>query len=473
MPAQVVDSFNVDGNEYHIEPVLDAVPTEGSQHAVQSGGVYESLQQLDIDVSGKADKTTTVNGQPLSSDVTITKAELGLGNVANTGDSGTPAQNGTSKFTTGGAFNFFRTTSYEQWVVWALSHRLGQKWLAGSGIPAAASNIYTFTANGMFFAVAGTSGALYASSNGISWQATNITSGIAYAFSVVYFKNVYVLLGNGKIYWSSNGTSWTQSSLSFTPGQLGFASNGSVLIHAGSSGLVYSTDGKTWAACTGSGLPAAAGFVAYANGVFVYVPIKEPSALSTFRVFRSTNGTAFSAVTFGSAPTSPSCGGGLGYMASNDTWYVYVADKDKAYVGYSTNNGATWTSTAALSDVVLPSGSGGSIYMVVMGNNLYFWGPDSHVKLARPNSPQSMVDLGNSVSGLFSALCTAEYVGGVYVVGSVFGQLWISCDGTNFAATTMGTTVPQYMRMSGRVAVLPGRIVAADRYSTLFDSRCL
>ena len=49
-------------------------------------------------------KTTTVNGHALSSNVTVTKSDVELGNVANTGDSATPVANGTTKFTTGGAF---------------------------------------------------------------------------------------------------------------------------------------------------------------------------------------------------------------------------------------------------------------------------------------------------------------------------------------------------------------------------------
>ncbi len=49
-------------------------------------------------------KTTTVNGHALSSNVTITKSDVELGNVENTGDSATPVANGTTKFTTGGAY---------------------------------------------------------------------------------------------------------------------------------------------------------------------------------------------------------------------------------------------------------------------------------------------------------------------------------------------------------------------------------
>ncbi len=55
-------------------------------------------------LDGKVDKTTTVNGHPLSENVIVTKADVGLGNVVNTGDSAVPVSGGTTKFTTGGAY---------------------------------------------------------------------------------------------------------------------------------------------------------------------------------------------------------------------------------------------------------------------------------------------------------------------------------------------------------------------------------
>ena len=42
---------------------------------------------------------------PTNGNVDITKTDIGLGSVVNTGDSATPAQGGTEKFTTGGAYN--------------------------------------------------------------------------------------------------------------------------------------------------------------------------------------------------------------------------------------------------------------------------------------------------------------------------------------------------------------------------------
>ena len=62
-----------------------------------TGGAYTELAK-------KADKTTTVNGHALSSNVTVTKSDVGLGSVVNTGDSATPVSGGTTKFTTGGAY---------------------------------------------------------------------------------------------------------------------------------------------------------------------------------------------------------------------------------------------------------------------------------------------------------------------------------------------------------------------------------
>lgn len=56
------------------------------------------------DIGKKVDKTTTVNGHALSGNVTVSKGDVGLGNVVNTGDSASPESGGTKKFTTGGAY---------------------------------------------------------------------------------------------------------------------------------------------------------------------------------------------------------------------------------------------------------------------------------------------------------------------------------------------------------------------------------
>lgn len=48
MPDRIVDRINVGGEEYHLEPVIDASPVQGSVHAVSSGGTWQALQDHDI-----------------------------------------------------------------------------------------------------------------------------------------------------------------------------------------------------------------------------------------------------------------------------------------------------------------------------------------------------------------------------------------------------------------------------------------
>jgi hypothetical protein len=56
------------------------------------------------DLANYVPTTRKVNNKTLSADVTLDKSDIGLGNVVNTGDSATPVEGGTTKFTTGGAF---------------------------------------------------------------------------------------------------------------------------------------------------------------------------------------------------------------------------------------------------------------------------------------------------------------------------------------------------------------------------------
>lgn len=57
-----------------------------------------------IDLSGFVPTSRKVNGHALTDDVTVSKSDVGLGSVINTGDSATPVQGGSTKFTTGGAY---------------------------------------------------------------------------------------------------------------------------------------------------------------------------------------------------------------------------------------------------------------------------------------------------------------------------------------------------------------------------------
>lgn len=57
---------------------------------ITGANAQAALQSTDDEFSNKVDKTTTVNSQPLSGNVTLTKSDVGLANVDNTSDAAKP-----------------------------------------------------------------------------------------------------------------------------------------------------------------------------------------------------------------------------------------------------------------------------------------------------------------------------------------------------------------------------------------------
>ena len=67
--------------------------------------IYPGIVSTKLDLPNTyVPQTTEVNGHALSSNVTVTKTDVGLSDVVNTGDSDVPVEGGTTKFTTGGAY---------------------------------------------------------------------------------------------------------------------------------------------------------------------------------------------------------------------------------------------------------------------------------------------------------------------------------------------------------------------------------
>lgn len=71
---------------------------------IWEGNAYIEIGTTEIDLSGYVPTSRQINGHALTANITITKSDVGLGSVANTGDSATPVSGGTTKFTTGGAY---------------------------------------------------------------------------------------------------------------------------------------------------------------------------------------------------------------------------------------------------------------------------------------------------------------------------------------------------------------------------------
>jgi len=106
--------YKYNGTAWVYEYTLNNSSFTADQWAALNSGITDVLtgklsalptnSELTTQLGNKVDKTTTVNGHALSGNVSVSKSDVGLGSVANTGDSATPVSGGTTKFTTGGAY---------------------------------------------------------------------------------------------------------------------------------------------------------------------------------------------------------------------------------------------------------------------------------------------------------------------------------------------------------------------------------
>lgn len=92
-------SANITAEDVGIQ--VDKTLDSKSENPIANKPVYEAINALN---TNKADKNITINSKPLSENIDLSKSDIGLGNVINTGDSAIPLNGGTEKFTTGGAF---------------------------------------------------------------------------------------------------------------------------------------------------------------------------------------------------------------------------------------------------------------------------------------------------------------------------------------------------------------------------------
>ena len=93
--------------------------------------------KLTINGATASDKIEFTANQSGNTTGTIDKTFVGLGNVANTGDSATPTQNGTDKFTTGGAYSL--KLELEEEIRTQAAHFRG-RWATWSAVPTSSSD---------------------------------------------------------------------------------------------------------------------------------------------------------------------------------------------------------------------------------------------------------------------------------------------------------------------------------------------
>lgn len=112
--AKIVDRFNVEGEDYFIEPVMDATPTEDSEKAITSGGVYAYRSSVPADNDGRF--FTSAGAYNDKSNVPVS--------------TGTAADEEERKnFTAGGAFEFFGHASHvRHWYPMLFPNLFGYTW---------------------------------------------------------------------------------------------------------------------------------------------------------------------------------------------------------------------------------------------------------------------------------------------------------------------------------------------------------
>lgn len=99
----LADGTGTNGDEYIVSVAGTQDLGSGSQYfgvgdrVVYTGGVWKNISSGFV-------RTVSSVAPDAQGNVALAKGDVGLGNVANTGDSDTPVANGTDKFTTGGAF---------------------------------------------------------------------------------------------------------------------------------------------------------------------------------------------------------------------------------------------------------------------------------------------------------------------------------------------------------------------------------
>lgn len=426
----IVDRFNVEGQEYYLEPPMDAVPTQGSHNAVQSGGVYDALAGIAI--------------------------------------SPTPAQGETKAFSTGGAYDYFQTANSKEWLRKVFGKSIGIRWAQGTVSDGATLGALPTvnTEDGVFFTIPTYGPAhVYVSFNGKDWQPTDIeqnSSSAWYVRNAIRFKGLYILSMMGlsgaqrdKLYWSENGINWTQ--ISFTGRVYQMYSNGDVLVISG-GGIYYSEDGKNFSACTSSGGGAYSSgeyCITYGNGIFMFINGDNyPMAVGV-----STDGKVFTGVSI-----SATYAYGRGIAFGENIWRAYFGG---GRVYRSTDNGASWTQ-----ELTSPADTDTSTIMAYcLGSGITYahgqWFIYSKGKAQVGTSNRDWVD--TTVAGRAAGYSPKiKYMDGLYIAPQADGVA-TSLDGYSFIHSDITTLLYSY----SVVGCNPGILVFGSYYSSVDDMNCV
>ena len=260
-------------------------------------------------------------------------------------------------------------------------------------------------------------GVMYASTDGVTWEAVDTTFGNTTINRVIYGNGTFVAIGDqGKIASSVDGYNWTARISGFGTSDIRSIcyGNGKFVI-TGSGKVAYSTDGITWVLCTGISTSLNLIGCAYGNGVFI-------AATQGTTYLSSTNGITWSTQSSPARDTScvTFCNG------------MFIAGFLNGRLSTSTN-GTTWTTPAAAlssSTSVLSITYGLGLYVVTGSPAVLRTSPDLATWTSRSFGSSNVVN-----SMVFDS--TANKFIGV----QNGGRLIISTNGTTWSSQLPGSSV--------------------------------
>ena len=260
---------------------------------------FTSEQLFAINSGITSDKVSSYDSHVTNKDNphSVTKSQVGLGDVVNSGDSAIPIEGGTTKFTTGGAYtelakkvdkvegkglstNDF-TDTYKNKLnnIDDIVTDGSENIITSGAVFTAISNISSGNVTG----VKGEAESTYRSGNvnitksnlglttdemGIKWSDSNVTSG---RYKKPFCANGIWVIGSGGdsgIKYSTDGISWSDSNVTSGSYHTPYYANGIWVIGSDSgSGIKYSTDGISWSNSNITSSSYTSPY--YANGIWV------------------------------------------------------------------------------------------------------------------------------------------------------------------------------------------------------------
>ena len=396
-----------------------------NDRVIYDGSVWSRLSAGDVK---SVNNITPVNGN-----ITLTKADVGLGDVVNTGDEDIPTAGSTKKFTSAGAYNtltslapaFDETVTYnvEDLVTYqgklytcTVSHTgawddthftlTSLSRYIGTVSNPVKDEIKAFSAGGAWNWVT----ALVGRFLGGAWaRGTGINANASTSF-LVYANGLWVCVVDPyQLWWSEDGKTWAQGTgdTTYAIQDLTYA-NGLWICGAYRAGLRWSEDGKTWTQCEGFSNSTSGYFPTYANGLWV-------CGSSNAGMWWSVDGKAWTQGT--GYNTSYAM---LSLVYANGLWLLCT----RSHGIWWSEDGKTWTQGTGANTTY-------TMQYVVYANGLWVCGSDHGIWWSEDGKAWTQGTGDNTTYNMHYLV----YADGLWVCGSSHG-IWWSEDGK---AWTQGT----------------------------------